>query len=190
LLPPKETRTPKPWLYKTTENKKTILIDLTGGGKPSKSVAPSRKSVRSFKSKRIKTYHSAGRVKTADAASLLTYKSTETKLKATATSKKQIQILTKQPESKAQAELSKSRRRVDIPIHQKIAAQKQIAKDIQAKRLASPQEVASSRASIPDTNCPDQIRPKTGPQRPQRSQRNPGGFALGMPIVFHGSYSS
>jgi hypothetical protein len=152
--------------------------------KPSKSVAPSRKSVRSFSSKRIKTYHSAGRVKTADAASLLTYKSTETKLKATATSKKQIQILTKQPESKAEAELSKSRRRVDIPIHQKIAAQKQIAKDIQAKRIASPQEVASSRASIPDTNCPDnpaKDRTPTSPKVPKEPRRICAGYGDCVP---------
>ena len=83
LLTPKETRTPKPWLYKTIENKKTLLIDLTGGVKKTKTFAPSKKSVRTCNSKSVKTYRSASSVKTADDASLRTYKSSETKPKST-----------------------------------------------------------------------------------------------------------
>ena len=65
---------------------------------------------------------------------------------------KQTQLLTEKPESKSPAVLAKPSRFVDTPIQQKIDKPKQIANNIQLKRIASPQEIAS-RASIPDTNC-------------------------------------
>lgn len=116
LLTPKETRTPKPWLYKTTENKKTILIDLTGGVKSTTTFAPSKKSVRTCNSKSVKTYRSASSVKTADDASLRTYKSSETKPKST----KKAAAQTLDPQKKTQSNLkaagSTARRNFAAPI--------------------------------------------------------------------------
>ena len=171
MLPPKETRTPKPWLYKTTENKKTILIDLTGGVKSTITFAPSKKSVRTCNSKSVKTYRSASSVKTADDASLETYKSSQTQPQSPP-KKADAQSLdpTKKTQSTPKAAGSTARSFFDAPILGKFCVNRKTTQKTTTKRKAVPLEVASSRASMRDTTCTD-----TKPRRLYCKQPDPNG---------------
>ena len=132
--------------------------------------APSKKSVRTCNSKSVKTYRSASSVKTADDASLRTYKSSETKPKST----KKAAAQTLDPQKKTQSNLkaagSTARRNFAAPILGNCCVKKKTTQKNTPKRKAVPLDVASSRASMPDTTCAD-----TKPRRLYCKQPDPNG---------------